>query len=500
MKLAIVRWATQVAPSFLLSALVCVPALAQAPPKADALVLNSTPRANYGAWPLLAVQNGANSYIQFDLSALPQDATVTKATLRLYVDAVATPGSFDVFQGNSAWQENTLNFSDAPLPGASATNGAPVAVTASIVNQFLLIDVTSLVEQWVSGALPNNGLVLELTTPNGSFSFDSKESTLTSHEPELEMTLEGTAGPQGPQGVQGVAGPQGTPGPAGPQGSQGIPGPIGPQGATGDAGSGFRFRNVFDPNQSYAVNDVATYNGSAYIAIVASAGPNNVTPDLNSTDWSLMAQAGAPGATGAAGPQGLPGEAGATGATGPAGAQGSQGLPGPQGAMGLPGPTGPQGQAGPQGPAGTAGTTFTSLGAWNNTATYMPGNFVTFNGSSYLAVVSNSNAEPDTSSDWVGANISLNALGKTQPTVTVSPTTPGTCYLGELRLFPYQIDGGGWLAANGQLLPLIQWQALFSLLGTQFGGNGVNNFALPDYRSVAPNGSAYYLCANGIYP
>ena len=122
MKLAIVRWATQVAPSFLLSALVCVPALAQAPPKADALVLNSTPRANYGAWPLLAVQNGANSYIQFDLSALPQDATVTKATLRLYVDAVATPGSFEAASA----------IAPTPLPATSTCTSPsfPAAATA----------------------------------------------------------------------------------------------------------------------------------------------------------------------------------------------------------------------------------------------------------------------------------------------------------------------------------------------------------------------------------
>jgi hypothetical protein len=126
---------------------------------------------------------------------------------------------------------------------------------------------------------------------------------------------------------------------------------------------------------------------------------------------------------------------------------------------------------------------------------------VTFNGSSFLAVVANSNAEPDTSNSWIGANISLNTLGKTQPTGTVSPTVPdGSCYVGEIRLFPYQIQGGGWLAANGQLLSISQWQVVFALLGNQFGGNGISNFALPDYRSVAPNGSAYYVCVNGIYP
>lgn len=47
-----------------------------------------------------------------------------------------------------------------------------------------------------------------------------------------------------------------------------------------------------------------------------------------------------------------------------------------------------------------------------------------------------------------------------------------------------------WALANGQLLPIAQNQALFSLLGTQYGGNGTTNFALPDLRSRTPVGYA----------
>lgn len=47
-----------------------------------------------------------------------------------------------------------------------------------------------------------------------------------------------------------------------------------------------------------------------------------------------------------------------------------------------------------------------------------------------------------------------------------------------------------WAQCNGQLLPIAQNQALFSLLGTQYGGNGVTNFALPDLRSRTPIGYA----------
>jgi microcystin-dependent protein len=54
--------------------------------------------------------------------------------------------------------------------------------------------------------------------------------------------------------------------------------------------------------------------------------------------------------------------------------------------------------------------------------------------------------------------------------------------------------------ANGQLLPINQNQALFSLMGTLYGGNGVSTFALPDLRAAAPNGLTYSICDLGIFP
>jgi hypothetical protein len=98
-------------------------------------------------------------------------------------------------------------------------------------------------------------------------------------------------------------------GPAGPQGQAGPIGPIGPAGPAGTNGTngiGFNFRSTFDPSASYVVNDVATYNGSTYVAIAANRGPSNTRPDVNSA-WELMASAGVPGATGPIGPQGPPG-------------------------------------------------------------------------------------------------------------------------------------------------------------------------------------------------
>ena len=59
-------------------------------------------------------------------------------------------------------------------------------------------------------------------------------------------------------------------------------------------------------------------------------------------------------------------------------------------------------------------------------------------------------------------------------------------FLSELRLFSFIFAPKGWALANGQLLPINQNQALFSLLGTTFGGDGRVNFALPDLRARTP--------------
>jgi microcystin-dependent protein len=53
-------------------------------------------------------------------------------------------------------------------------------------------------------------------------------------------------------------------------------------------------------------------------------------------------------------------------------------------------------------------------------------------------------------------------------------------FLGEIATVPYNFAPRGWALCNGQLLPISQNTALFSLLGTRYGGNGQSNFALPD--------------------
>jgi len=59
-------------------------------------------------------------------------------------------------------------------------------------------------------------------------------------------------------------------------------------------------------------------------------------------------------------------------------------------------------------------------------------------------------------------------------------------FLSEIRIMSFNFPPKGWALCNGQLLPINQNQALFSLLGTTFGGDGRVNFALPDLRGRPP--------------
>lgn len=59
-------------------------------------------------------------------------------------------------------------------------------------------------------------------------------------------------------------------------------------------------------------------------------------------------------------------------------------------------------------------------------------------------------------------------------------------FVAEIRIFPFNFAPVGWAFCDGQLLPLSQNTALFSLLGTTYGGNGKSNFALPNMQGNAP--------------
>jgi len=62
-------------------------------------------------------------------------------------------------------------------------------------------------------------------------------------------------------------------------------------------------------------------------------------------------------------------------------------------------------------------------------------------------------------------------------------------FIGQITLFAFNLAPRGWALCEGQLMPISQNTALFSILGTSYGGNGVSTFALPDLRGSAAVGS-----------
>ena len=194
-------------------------ALAQIPVTDDTFTSTAAPAKNYGGAIAIVLQSPtapgslanpsqpsgyvANAYLRFDLAgSLPSGlaaSNVSKATLRLYVDAIVSPGTFDVYLANGPWSESTLTVNTPPPPlGALVTSGIHVTT----VLKYIDVDVTSAVQAWLNGTA-NNGLVLVPSTGSNIFAaFDSKENPLTSQATQLNVILV-SAGPQGPQGPQG---------------------------------------------------------------------------------------------------------------------------------------------------------------------------------------------------------------------------------------------------------------------------------------------------------
>jgi len=145
-----------------------------APPASDAYTSSTSSTKNYGSATTLQVGSGVRTFLQFDLSTLPAVTTVSKATLRLYVDSVTTAGSFDVLLVQNAWDEGTLTDKNRPSP--AIVIAGPISVASSSQDQFIVIDITSTVQEWLQSPSTNNGIALQLYITSGLFSFDRKES------------------------------------------------------------------------------------------------------------------------------------------------------------------------------------------------------------------------------------------------------------------------------------------------------------------------------------
>jgi hypothetical protein len=169
--------------------LACTAAYGQLTPSGDSYTNTAAPTTNYGAKTVLDVESASQTtYIRFDLSSIPAgypSADITKATLKLYVNAVTKAGSFNVDYVNGAWSEATIDANNAPALGS--TIAASVPLTVADKNQYILIDITPALQAWLSGTA-NDGIALVGNSPLNA-SFDSKESTTTSHSAELDIVF-----------------------------------------------------------------------------------------------------------------------------------------------------------------------------------------------------------------------------------------------------------------------------------------------------------------------
>jgi hypothetical protein len=175
-----------------LTLLAMTAAYAQLTPSGDAYTNTADPTTNYGAKTLLDVESASQTtYIQFNLSSIPSGYTgadITKATLKLYVNAVTKAGSFNVDYVNGTWSESKIDANNAPVLGSTIV--ASVPLTTADKNQYILIDITAAVQAWLNGSQANDGIALVGNSPLNA-SFDSKENTTTSHPTELDVVFVG---------------------------------------------------------------------------------------------------------------------------------------------------------------------------------------------------------------------------------------------------------------------------------------------------------------------
>ena len=232
----------------------------------------------------------------------------------------------------------------------------------------------------------------------------------------------GAVGPRGEQGSQGEQGKLGAPGGQGVQGKLGPPGEQGVQGKMGDLG---------EPGRQGEQGKLGSPGEQGF--------------------QGKMGDPGEPGRQGFQGKIGSPGEPGRQGFQGKMGVPGMPGGQGEQGKLGPPGEQGEQGKMGPEGPVGGTG---------DNVAVNLP---------------EHPSWQPSIAINYI---IALQGIFPSR-----NSNDP---FLGEIFLFAGNFAPRGFALCDGQLLSIASNSALFSILGTTYGGDGETTFALPDLRGRAP--------------
>ncbi|MCW5890556.1 MAG: tail fiber protein, partial [bacterium] len=221
-------------------------------------------------------------------------------------------------------------------------------------------------------------------------------------------------------------------------------------------------------------------------------GPTGATGDAGPTGAT-----GVVGETGPTGPTGATGDTGPTGATGTSGDPGSTGPTGPTGDLGPTGATGPAGDAGPTGPTGVTGETGPTG------ATGAGGEIGPTGPTGATGAVDTSNLYTKAESDALylpqARFDSLSLVAPSTGTSTSGQFGVG-CSVGELIPFAGDYPPTGTLFAHGQTLLIDNYQALFAVIGTLYGGDGATTFALPNLWQLGPGGTNWLICVLGVFP
>jgi microcystin-dependent protein len=108
------------------------------------------------------------------------------------------------------------------------------------------------------------------------------------------------------------------------------------------------------------------------------------------------------------------------------------------------------------------------------------GDILVWDGNNWVAQQPPADTEQDNMQPWLALNYSIALVGLFPSRNSAEPL------LGEIQIHGFNYPPRGWAFCNGQLLAIVSNAALFALLGTTYGGDGRNTFALPDLRGRAP--------------
>jgi hypothetical protein len=236
----------------------------------DSWIAEKRPDTNYGSDQELNIRlnpgNEQRAVFYYDLSAIPAGSNIISATAYFWVTKQDN-APVNVHRITDAWAESTVTWANTAADFDSTPDGA---FTPSTRNQFVLVDVTALVQEWVDGASPNYGLML--IASGGNSSYASREAAGSAHDPYLMVVL-----PSGGSGqalrIQNAG-----------------------RGAwrmadlSGALSAELRFdyhRDGLDDASDYVAVEVSNNGGSSWTELDRLAGPATDGPDMQSASYDI---------------------------------------------------------------------------------------------------------------------------------------------------------------------------------------------------------------------